>query len=171
MLTYIIMSNLINSNQKRIPFTLKRPVNPWVIPDGFYRAKVKSVTSTPPTPSTKDDQLREIKIVFDVFMDSERDPMSKLAKVSYTEGESGYDDIHNTVAALYSASEAQEILEGEVEINLADLEGRQADIEITTFKKDGHKDPYSAIYRVARAGTLIDDFPQYIDREEVSMSL
>ena len=156
-----------NLPSRSIPFTFAPTENPWVVPAGEYRARVKTVSASP---CNTDLSKQVFRFVFDVIEDV-NGSVEKLAKKDYTTGTPSYDQLQKDLTAFFDPSEVEAMRGKKTEVNLHALVGREVDLLISTFTAKGHVEPYSKIERVERPGKYIPDIHGDFDYEDLALAI
>lgn len=135
----------------KIPFQFPDERNPFAVPASKYRACLRSITYLP---SKQNGAQDDIRFLFQIVADA-TGPADYKARKLYAVGQN-FHELNQDLKAFYTDDEISEIKKSGTQIDLADLEGRFVDLLIITGKKvKGHKDPFSQIDGMFRAGTLI----------------
>ncbi|MFZ4776925.1 MAG: hypothetical protein ACOYM3_16270 [Terrimicrobiaceae bacterium] len=135
----------------KIPFKFLEERNVFAVPAGKWRAVLQSITYVP---NKLDETQNDLRFIFQIVADSNGHADYKARKV-YTVGVN-YHELNQDLKAFFTEDEMSEIKKAGTQIDLAVLEGRHVDLLTTTGKKvKGHKDLFSQIDGIFRAGTLL----------------
>ena len=135
----------------KIPFQFPEEKNPFAVPAVKYHAFLLSAKYVP---NKQEGAPDDIRFLFQITADINGEADYRARKV-YSVG-INFHELNQDLKAFFTEEEIAELKKAGAQIDLADLEGRTVDLLMITGKKvKGHKDPFSQIDGILRAGTLI----------------